>query len=50
MKPSGFYVDPLFSKVVFLYCVAKENNDLLLYFCACGENVGKNQAKKRISD
>lgn len=32
---------------MFLYCVAKENNDLLLYFCACGENVGKNQAKKK---
>ncbi|WP_419073145.1 hypothetical protein, partial [Phocaeicola coprocola] len=36
-----------FSKVVYLYCVAKENNDLLLYFCACGENVGKNQANKK---
>lgn len=32
---------------MYLYCVAKENNDLLLYFCACGENVGKNQANKK---
>jgi len=32
---------------MYLYCVAKENNDLLLYFFACGENVGKNQTSKK---
>ena len=40
-----------FSKVVYLYCVAKENNDLLLYFFApVGKMWGKIRQAKRLSN